>query len=158
MEKYFKQIDGKRVNLIEHCSEILGKYPNAEILIGCDSQNHKQYTRYAVAVVFRYGISGAHYIFTIVKTDKIKDLFTRLFKECELSLEIANFITENTSYKVKAIELDFNNYTITKSTPLISATKGWCESLGYTVILKDGDKIASRAADKHCRKKKRDKK
>lgn len=158
MEKYFKLVTGERVNLIEHCSEILGKYPNAEILIGCDSQNHKQYTRYAVAVVFRYGISGAHYIFTIVKEDKIKDLFTRLFKECELSLETAQFITENTSYKVGAIELDFNNYAITKSTPLISATKGWCESFGYKVILKDGEKIASRAADKHCRRKKRDKK
>jgi len=157
MEKYFKLITGERVNLIEHCSEILGKYPNAEILIGCDSQNHKQFTKYAVAVVFRYGLSGAHYIYTIVKIPKIKDLFTRLFKECELSLETANFITDNTSYRVKAIELDFNNFKITKSTPLISATKGWCESLGYDVILKSGDIIACKAADKHARKFKREK-
>lgn len=158
MEKYFKLVTGQKVNLIEHCSEILGKYPNAEILIGCDSQNHKQYTRYAVAVVFRYGLSGAHYIHTIVKVDKIKDLFTRLFKECELSLEVAQFITENTAYRVKAIELDFNNFKVTKSTPLISATKGWAESLGYKVVLKDGEMIACKAADKHARRKKRDKK
>ena len=152
MEKYFKKESGERVNLIEHCKEILGTYPNAEILIGCDSQNTKIWSRYAVAVVFRYGHSGAHYIYTIVKVPKIKDLFTRLLKECELSLEIANHITENTSYRVGAIELDYNNFKITKSTPLIAATKGWCESQGYRVVLKSGEIIASKAADKQCRK------
>ncbi len=155
MEKYFKKESGERLNLIEHCSEILGEYPNAEILIGCDSQKSKLFSKYAVAVVFRYGSSGAHYIYTIVKVPKIKDLFNRLFKECELSLEVANFITENTAYRIGAIELDFNNFKITKSTPLISATKGWCESLGYKVILKSGEMIACKAADKQCRRKKR---
>lgn len=151
MEKYFKLEDGTKVNLIDHCSEVLGKYPNAEILIATDSQNTKQYSKYATAIVFRYDLRGAHYIYQINKFPKIKDLFTRLIKECELSLEIANYISENTSYKVKAIELDYNDFKITKSTPLISATKGWCESLGYKVILKSGEMIAARAADRCAR-------
>ena len=155
MEKYFRKESGDRVGLIDHCKEILGTHPNAEILIGCDSQNSKIWSRYSVAVVFRYGSSGAHYIYTNVKVPKIKDLFTRLFKECELSLEIADFITENTSYKIGAVELDFNNFKITKSTPLISATKGWVESKGYKLMLKSGEMIACRAADKQCRRKSR---
>ena len=151
MEKYFKLENGERINVIDHCSEILGKYPNAQILIGCDSQNSKTNSKYSVVIVFRYGFSGAHFIYSNIKVPKIKDLFTRLFKECELSLEIAEYITHNTSYKVGAIELDFNDFKITKSTPLISATKGWCESLGYKVILKSGEMIAVKAADKICR-------
>lgn len=151
MDKYFRTEEGERVNLLDHCREVLSIHPNAEILIGCDSQNSKMYSKYAVAVVFRYGNTGAHYVYTVVKVPKIRDLFTRLFKECELSLEIANFITDNTAYRVGAIELDYNNFKITKSTPLISATKGWCESLGYKVILKNGEMIACKAADRCCR-------
>lgn len=151
MEKYFRLEGGEKVNVIDHCSKILGEYPNAEILIGCDSQNTKNNTKYSVVIVFRYGLKGAHYVYQNVKVPKIRDLFTRLFKECELSLEIAEYINNNTSYKVKAIELDFNDSKITKSTPLISATKGWCESLGYKVTLKSGEMIACKAADKCCR-------
>lgn len=147
MEKYFKLENGQKVNLIEHCSEILGKYPDVQILIGTDSQNSKQYSKYAVAVVFRYGYSGAHYISQVIKIPKIKDLFTRLFKECELSLEVASYINDNTSYKIAGIELDYNDFKITKSTPLISATRGWVESLGFKAILKSGEMIAIRAAD-----------
>lgn len=153
MEKYFKKETGERVNVIDHCQEVLGKYPNAKVLIGCDSQNSKFFSKYSIAIVFRYDFSGAHYIYQNIKVPKIKDLFSRLFKECELSLEVAEYISQNTSYKVEAIELDFNDFKVTKSTPLISATKGWCESLGYNVILKSGEMIATKAADKHCRNK-----
>lgn len=151
MEKYFRLESGEIVNVIEHCREVLSKYPNAQILIGCDSQNSKLHTKYSVVVVFRYDTSGAHFIYQNVKVNKIRDLFTRLFKECELSIEIAEYISNNTSYKVSAIELDFNDFKKTKSTPLISATKGWCESLGYKVVLKSGEMIATKAADHCCR-------
>ena len=153
MGKYFQTERGERVNVIEHCRQVLGTYPDAKILIGTDSQNTKTSSRYSTVIVFRYGRSGAHYIFNTIKVPKIRDLFTRLFKECELSLEIAEHITYNSSYKVAGIELDFNDFKITKSTPLVSATKGWCESLGYTTILKSGEMIACKAADHCCRDK-----
>lgn len=151
MDKYFKKEDGERVNVIEHCAEILGKYPNTEILIATDSQNTKKESRYATVIVFRYGFRGAHYIYNKENVPKIRDLFSRLFKECELSLDLAEFISNNSAFKISAIELDFNDFKKTKSTPLISACKGWCESLGYNVILKSGEMIASKAADHICR-------
>ncbi len=154
MEKYFRKENGEVVSLIEHCKDVLGTEPNAEILIGCDSQNSKAWSYYAVAVVFRYGNRGAHYIYTVTKVPKIKDIFIRLFKECELSLEVADFISNNTAYKIAAVELDYNNFKITKSTPLVSATKGWVESKGYKAILKSDEVIACKAADKHSRKRK----
>lgn len=151
MEKYFKTDKGKIVNIVEHCAEVLKENPNAEILIATDSQNTKKDSLYATVVVFRYGFKGAHFVYSKYSTNKIRDTFTRLFKECELSLEIAEFITKNTAFRISAIELDFNDFKKTKSTPLISATKGWCESLGYKVILKSGEMIASKAADHVCR-------
>lgn len=153
MDRYFRKESGERVNVIDHCREILSFYPSAEILIGTDSQNSKKDTKYSTVIVFRYGLRGAHYIYNTIRVPKIKDLFTRLFKECELSLDIAEFISQNTSYKVEAIELDFNDFKKTKSTPLISATKGWCESLNYNVVLKSGNMIAMKAADHVVRKK-----
>lgn len=151
MKKYFKQENGDIIDLIEHCSEILGKYHDAEILIGTDSQNGKKKrggnTHYVTVVVFRYGYRGAHFIYQKSEVPKIRDIFKRLFKECELSVEVANYLNENTSYKIKAIELDFNDFKKTESTPLIAGTKGWCESLGYKVMLKSGDMYACKAAD-----------
>lgn len=151
MDKYFRTEKGEKVNVIDHCKKILGTYPKAEILIGTDSQNGKTTSRYSTVIVFRYGACGAHYIYLTTKVPKIRDLFTRLFKECELSIEIAEYITENSSYKIAGIELDFNDFKVTKSTPLVSATKGWVESLGYKAILKSGEMIACKAADHCCR-------
>ena len=151
MDKYFRTEDGRIVDLIDHCGMILGENPNSEILIGCDSQNGKKKgkgdTEYVVTVVFRHGTKGAHFIYKKVKVPKIRDLFTRLFKECEFSLEAADIVTKNSAFKVGAIELDYNDFKRTKSAPLVSATKGWCESQGYKVVLKSGDMFACKAAD-----------
>lgn len=152
MEKYFNKENGQKVNLLEHCRDIVNLYPDVQILIATDSQNTSKNSRYATAIVFRYARGqGAHYIYNITTVNKIRDTFTRLFKECELSIEIAEFITKNTIYKISAIELDYNDFKKTASTPLVSATKGWVESLGYNAILKSGEMIASKAADKCCR-------
>lgn len=162
MVKYFKTEDGKIVNLIDHCNEVITKNPLTSLLIATDSQNSKSkknktqkqrkpLSKYSTVVVFRYENKGAHYIYLDSNFPKITDLFKRLFKECELSLEIAEYITQNTIFKIEAIELDYNNIKLTKSTPLIAATKGWVESLGYKAILKSGEMIASKAADKCCR-------
>jgi len=135
------------VNIISHCREILAKEPDAKILIGTDSQDEDGKSKYCTVIVFRYGLRGAHFIYSKDDRKKIRDIFTRLFTECEYSLEIAEHITKNTSYKVSTIELDFNDFKKTKSTPLISATKGWCESLGYSATLKSGEMFACKAAD-----------
>jgi len=38
-----------------------------------------------------------------------------------------------------------------ESNKLISATKGWANSLGYKVNVKPNSQIATRAADHHCK-------
>ena len=45
----------------------------------------------------------------------------------------------------------YNSDEYHRSNKLISATKGWANSLGYKVNVKPNNQIATRAADHHCK-------
>jgi predicted RNase H-related nuclease YkuK (DUF458 family) len=137
--------------MIDHTLEQVKEHPELKIYIGTDSQNFGENTVYATAIVYRYGLRGAHYIYNKVKVPRIKNTFERLFKEAQMSIETAQHLTENLPVAIEAIELDYNNKKITKSTSLISSTKGWAESLGYKVKVKPDEMIAAKAADHLCR-------
>jgi predicted RNase H-related nuclease YkuK (DUF458 family) len=47
--------------------------------------------------------------------------------------------------------MDYNEDENFKSNKLISAAKGWANSLGYKVNVKPNNQIATRAADYHCK-------
>ena len=145
--KYYRTEEGKLVDIIEHSVEQIKAFPDLKIFIGTDSQNYGGNTVYATVVVFRYGLRGAHYIYNKVKVPRIRDHFTRLYKEGELSIECAEYIQTNSSIKVHAVEFDYNNKKVTKSTNLVPVLKGWAESLGYKALVKPDDLIASKAAD-----------
>ena len=49
------------------------------------------------------------------------------------------------------IDMDYNSDENHRSYKLISATKGWANSLGYKVNVKPNNQIATRAADHHCK-------
>jgi uncharacterized protein len=148
--KVFKTTDGKIVNVTEHTLDILKKYPNVQIHIGTDSQNYGGITSYSTVIAFRYNRNGVHYIYNKFKVDKIKDIWTRLWKEAELSIEVAEWLTKKINVKVE-IDMDYNDDETYKSNKLITATKGWANSLGYKVNVKPNNQIATRAADYVCR-------
>lgn len=151
--KYFKILESsERVELLEYIVSKLKENPHIKIYIGCDSQNYGGFTHYAVAVVLRYNQRGGHVLFNKFKVARIRDHWTRLWKECEYSLEVANWLSEQAPIKIEAIELDFNTVKLTESHKLVSATKGWVESLGYKAKLKPEEMIACKAADVICRK------
>ncbi len=147
MEKYFRKENGELVNIIEHCVDQLSFYPSLKIYIATDSQNYGAKTVYATAIVFRYGLKGAHYVYLKQRLPRIRDHFTRLWKEAEYTLDAANMLTEELPIAIEALEFDYNGEKKTKSTSLISATKGWAESLGYKVKVKPDEMIAAKAAD-----------
>ena len=47
--------------------------------------------------------------------------------------------------------MDYNNDEKFISNKLISAAKGWANSLGYKVNVKPHNQIATKAADHHCK-------
>ena len=77
-------------------------------------------------------------------------MWTRLWKEAELSIDLAEWITEKISIKVQ-IDMDYNEDKSFKSNRLVNASRGWANSLGYRVNMKPNIQVATRAADHHCR-------
>lgn len=151
MTKYFQTEEGKLINLTEHIIEQLNDYPDVKIYIATDSQNYGAKSVYAIAVVFRYGQRGAHYVYRKERIPRIRDTFSRLWKEAEYTVETALLIQAEVSVKIEALEFDYNNKKLTKSTNLIPAITGWVKSLGFNPLVKPDEMIAAKAADHVCR-------
>ena len=148
--RLFKNIKGERIDPVEHTLKILRDYPTVKIHIGSDSQNIGKKTKYATVIAYRYGSRGVHYILSKKNELLIKDMWTRLWKEAEMSIDVAQWLTHQVSVRVE-IDMDYNSDENFKSSKLISATKGWANSLGYKVNVKPNNQIATKAADYHCK-------
>ena len=148
--RLFKNIKGERIDPIAHTLKILKDYPNVQIHIGSDSQNAGKKTRYATVIAYRYGSRGVHYILSKKNEALLKDMWSRLWKEAEMSIDVAEWLTNQISVRVE-IDMDYNSDENFKSSKLISATKGWANSLGYKVNVKPNNQIATKAADYHCK-------
>ncbi|MEK9612372.1 MAG: ribonuclease H-like YkuK family protein [Flavobacteriaceae bacterium] len=146
----FKNIQGHRIDPVSHTLEVIKAYPYAEIHIGTDSQNINKKTNYTVVIAYRLGSRGVHYILSKFSVDVIRDMWTRLWKEAECSVDLAEWLTKKISIRVE-IDMDYNGDENFKSHKLISAAKGWANSLGYKVNVKPDNQIATRAADHHCK-------
>ncbi|MGA0212257.1 MAG: ribonuclease H-like YkuK family protein [Flavobacteriaceae bacterium] len=146
----FKDIRGNRIDPVAHTLEVIKNFPYAEIHIGTDSQNINKKTIYTTVIAFRLGSRGVHYILSKSSIKQITDMWTRLWKEAELSVDTAEWLTKKVSVKVE-IDMDYNEDESFKSNKLISAAKGWANSLGYKVNVKPNNQIATRAADYHCK-------
>jgi predicted RNase H-related nuclease YkuK (DUF458 family) len=148
--KVFKKTNGEKVNVVEHTLAQLKESPTITIHIGTDSQNIGNHTVYSTVIAYRFGNRGVHYIVHKQKLPKINDIWTRLWKEAEMSIETAEWLTNQINVNVQ-IDMDYNGDEGYKSNRLISAAKGWANSLGYAVNVKPNNQIATRAADYQCR-------
>lgn len=149
--KSFKKCDGDRVDVVNHTIKILEDTPHVEIHIGTDSQNKGEFTHYAIAIAYRFGTRGVHYIYHKEKVPRIKDRFTKLFREAELTIETAEWITTKIPSLKVELDFDYNDDKKYFSQKLVSAVKGWAESLGYKANTKPNNQIATKAADYQCR-------
>ena len=146
----FKDIHGRAIDPVAHTLEVIKNYPYAEIHIGTDSQNINKQSRYTTVIAYRLGSRGVHYILSKNHINIIRDMWSRLWKEAEMSIDTAEWLTKKVSVKVE-IDMDYNGDENFKSHKLISAAKGWANSLGYKVNVKPNNQIATRAADYHCK-------
>jgi len=146
----FKDISGKRIDTLAHTLNILKKNPSVEIHVGSDSQSVGKQTIYCTVIAYRFGNRGVHYVLSKTAVPLISDMWTRLWKEAELSIEVAEWISKLVPLKIE-IDMDYNEDENFQSYKLISAAKGWANSLGYKVNVKPHNQIATRAADHHCK-------
>ena len=147
--KVFKTPKGEIVNVIQHTLNILKNYPNVTIHVGTDSQTKFAKTVYATVIAYRLGNRGVTYITSKQTFPRIDDMWNRLWREAEMSIEIAEWLTQKINVTVQ-IDMDYNENKIYKSHMLINATKGWAQSLGYKVNLKPNNQVATKAANYQC--------
>jgi uncharacterized protein len=164
----FKKVANKEVvdDIKEYLKNFLQKNKNVKIAVGSDSLTHKRKVIYATIIALFYptlgknGIieyhRGAHLLYhKEVHKGKI-DMWNRLWKEVEMTMNVAEFINqeilENTEWK-KTIEihLDINPDEKWKSNKLFSSAVGMFESMGYPTIVKPVSWAATCAADNICK-------
>jgi predicted RNase H-related nuclease YkuK (DUF458 family) len=150
--KVFKKIDGTKIDVVSHTLDVIRKNPGVKIYIGSDSQNLAESTVYVTAIAYRFGNNGVHYIYNKEKVKRINDIWTRLWREAELTIEVAEWFRKKIGIDIKIeLDMDYNEDIFYKSNQLISATKGWAQGLGYKVNTKPNTEMpAARAADYHC--------
>jgi predicted RNase H-related nuclease YkuK (DUF458 family) len=93
---------------------------------------------------------GGHVLYAKQRMPRIRDRWSRLWREVELSVALANELQEKGFPKVKFIDLDLNPDPRFKSNDVVRAAVGLVESMGYEARTKPYSLCASYAADKVC--------
>ncbi len=122
------------------------RFKNLRIYIGCDSHSKGEWTTYVTTVVVHKGIAGCHILYQREKLVKIKDLWTRLWNEVEKSVSLAKYLREQ-GINIHTIDLDLNHDEQFASNKLVSAARGYVESMGIKARIKPDILPAVSAAD-----------
>jgi predicted RNase H-related nuclease YkuK (DUF458 family) len=138
------------VSLDTYLSHYLSENPDAQIIIGCDSKNRDSETVYGLVIVLYKEKKGGHVLYAKQRVPRIRDRWSRLWREVELSVALANELQEKGFPKVKFIDLDLNPDPRFKSNDVVRAAVGLVESMGYEARTKPYSLCASYAADKVC--------
>lgn len=148
----FKKVSGEFVvDIVKHTLNVLQQEPGTTVHIGTDSQNVGSNSIYSIVIAYRFETRGVHYISHTFKISKILDQWTRLWKEAELSIEVAQWLSEKIPWIKIEIDLDYNSDSNYFSSKLVSSAGGWASSLGYKINIKPNSQIATKAADHTCR-------
>jgi predicted RNase H-related nuclease YkuK (DUF458 family) len=89
----FKKLGGEQIaDLGAYVREYLAKHDDVKVYIGIDSEQHKKHTTYGMVVILYHEKKGGHFVWKRQnahdengKRMKIKDMFTKLWKEVELA-------------------------------------------------------------------------
>ena len=73
---------------------------------------------------------GCHVIYKKEVLPEIKDIWTRLWKECEKAVEVALYLKEH-GIEIDTIDLDYNIDPTKKSNKLVKAAVGYVIGYGF---------------------------
>jgi predicted RNase H-related nuclease YkuK (DUF458 family) len=128
--------DSQEIELLSYIKSWMDENPGHKIYIGCDSQN-----------------KGGHVLYKKEKIEKVSSSFERLWKEVELSVEIANLLIDSGLGKPDCIDVDLNPDPRYNSNQLLRAAVGLIESMGIQARYKSKSPWAISIADTMCKSK-----
>jgi predicted RNase H-related nuclease YkuK (DUF458 family) len=156
MENFvFKKYDGTIIKDVhEYVKFWVEENPYGSVTIGCDSQEHSRYIKYAITIVMHYKDEtgqghGGHVIYSSIQdhTKNMKsDVFTKLWAEAEMTLAAAKQMGDVGISPV--IHLDYNSDETKYSHVLYNAGIGYCESMGYKAFGKPDAWASSHCSDR----------
>lgn len=148
MEKVFKILSsGKEVELISYIKTYLETHPNIEILIGCDSQNRKRDSIYAIVIGLYTPGKGAHVLYSRFHTPRERENINRLLNEVWHSVETAELLKEKLGIKATWIDIDLNPDPKFRSNQALASAVGVVTGMGYKVRHKGNSPVMTYAAD-----------
>lgn len=150
MNRQFKTlVKGENVELISYVKNHLNKFPNTEILIGCDSQNRKHETIYAIVIGMYIPQKGAHVLYSRFSEPRVRmeQNQVRLLNEVWYSVEVAEKIKSELGIIAKWIDIDLNPDPKWKSNLALSNAVGLVVGMGYKVRHKGNSPVMTYAAD-----------
>lgn len=148
MERIFKTlVSNNKIELISYIKDYVEKYPNTEILIGCDSQNRKRETIYAIVVGLYQKGKGAHVLYSRFTIPREKENTLRLLNEVWFSVEVAEAIKNELEIKATWIDIDLNPDPKYKSNQALASAVGIVTGMGYKVRHKGNSPVMTYAAD-----------
>lgn len=140
-------IQNKEVELIDYIKEYITQKPDTEILIGCDSQNKKRDTIYAVVIGLYTPRKGAHVLYKRFTQTRERVDTLRLLNEVWFSVEIAEKLKNELSINPTWIDIDLNPDPKYKSNKALAEAVGIVTGMGYKVRHKGNSPIMTYAAD-----------
>jgi len=148
MEKVYKTlVTGMVVDVIPYVKSYIDQNPETEILIGCDSQNKKKDTIYAIVIGLYKPGKGAHVLYTRFSTVREKDSVSRLLNEVWNSVEIAERIKNELGVTATWIDIDLNPDPKYRSNQALTSAVGIVTGMGYHVRHKGNSPVMTYAAD-----------
>jgi predicted RNase H-related nuclease YkuK (DUF458 family) len=138
MEKVFKKLSNhEKIDLITYIQDYFKQFPETELLIGTDSQNHRKNTTYAIVIALYRPGKGAHALYS--RWDEQRFYFgkpgeaekTRLLNEVWLSVEVAESIKNSLGLKAKYIDIDINPDKKYGSNIALAEALGLVKGMGY---------------------------
>lgn len=151
MEHVFKSLTNhKNVDLVPYVKSYLENKNDVKIYVGCDSQNVGNNTLYACVIVLYSIKKGGHVLYMKKKVDRIRDRFTRLWNEVELSMEIAMYL-DSFGIHASGVDIDINPDPKYGSNNVLRSAMGLIESYGFVGRCKPFALAASYCADMLCK-------
>jgi predicted RNase H-related nuclease YkuK (DUF458 family) len=148
MDRIFKTlVSNQKVELVQYIEEYVSQHPEIEILVGCDSQNRKRETIYAIVIGLYKPGKGAHVLYSRFTTQREKDNVGRLLNEVWFSVEVAEAIKNDLGIKATWIDIDLNPDPKYRSNAALASAVGVVTGMGYNVRHKGNSPVMTYAAD-----------
>jgi len=136
--KQFKTLNkNKSVELISYVKDYVSQHSDTEILIGCDSQNRKRETIYAIVIGLYTPGKGAHVLYCRYTTPRERENVNRLLSEVWQSVEVAEQIKTKVGVAATWIDIDLNTDEKYKSNQALTSALGIVKGMGYKVRYKN---------------------